>query len=86
MGEAMAVPDPVEPLVPCDPKPGFAPPPPDDEVPSMRMGDVAAEPSKPARPVKPPKAAPPPRNEPMMGDVYEPPREELMGKIAAPID
>ncbi len=42
MGEAMAVPEPDAPFVPCDPKPGFAPPPPvEPSEPSMRMGDIA---------------------------------------------
>ena len=81
MGEAMAVPDPVEPFVPCDPKPGFTPPPPDVEAPSMRMGDIAAEPPEPVKP---------PKHQPLLGDIHEPPSEEpvqeKMGRIAAPID
>jgi hypothetical protein len=70
MGEAMAVPEPVEPLVPCDPRAGFAPPPPDVEPPSMRMGDWG---SGPVEPVEPPKKAP------VMGDHVDEP--VTMGEI-----
>ncbi len=42
MGQMVANPEPVEPFVPCDPKPGFAPPPVPDEQLVERMGDIAA--------------------------------------------
>ena len=86
MGELMAVPEPGEPLVPCDPKPGFAAPPPGVEPSHVRMGDVAAEPPRPA---KPPKARKAQKDHVLMGDTYELEPEstrELMGKIAAPVD
>jgi|GEM_PF-748714 len=71
MGEAMAVPEHSDPLVPCDPQRGFAPPPGVVEPSHVRMGDIAAEPTRPA---KPPKATKPE------------PERELMGKIAGPVD
>ncbi len=80
MGEAMAVPVPphVSPFVPCDPRPGFAPPPPPIEPGHEKMGDIA-----PQRPQTPPEQ--PRERAPLMGDVAAPEREperELMGKIA----
>ena len=75
MGEAMAVPEHRSPFVPCDPQPGFAPPPPGDV---REQGEIKAPmPAKPERE--------------LMGDVAAPEREpeperELMGKIAAPQD
>ena len=78
MGEMIAAPEVNEPFVPCDPKPGFAPPPPTSEPPPQRMGDVAA----PA-----PVVQPPPQERVRMGDIAgpepEPPRE-MMGKRVAP--
>lgn len=42
MGEAIAAPEAVDPFVPCDPHPGYAPPPPSQPEPShVKMGDVA---------------------------------------------
>ncbi len=84
MGEAIAVPEPKDPLVPCDPQPGFAPPPPGTEPSHVRMGDIAADPPRPA---KPPKATKAEEHPALMGDLYEPepePTRELMGKIAGP--
>lgn len=80
MGEAMAVPLPphVSPFEPCDPKPGFAPPPPPVEPGYEKMGDIA-----PPEPPRPPKQ--PQERTPLMGDIAAPepePERELMGKIA----
>ena len=72
MGEAMAVPEHVDPFVPCDPKPGFAPPPPPT---GEEQGEIA--------PVAPPAPERPAGRE-LMGDVAAP--EPEMGKIAAPKD
>jgi hypothetical protein len=74
MGEAMAVPEHTSPFEPCDPKPGFAPPPPPRPGEVRDQGEIAAPP------------APPPVRE-LMGAVAAPePEPELMGKIAAPQD
>jgi hypothetical protein len=73
MGEAVALPEVKDPFVPCDPQPGFAPPPPGIQPETHElMGDVAAPP-----PPKPPK-----RNNVRMGDISPEPPAELMGKIA----
>jgi len=70
MGAMVADPKPVDPFVPCDPKPGFAPSPPVEEV-HERMGDVAA-----------PEPPPPPVHE-RMGKPTLPPKDggEKMGKM-----
>lgn len=73
MGEAIAVPEVKDPFVPCDPKPGFAPPPSGAE-----QGEIAV--------VPPPRPEP---SHVKMGDIAAPepePERELMGKIAAPRD
>ena len=75
MGAMVANPEPVDPFVPCDPKPGFAPPPPPDEVHEL-MGDIAA-PTPPTRPQKlmgKPTYRPPPEREdrPQMGQMMLP--------------
>ncbi len=48
MGQAIAMPEPIEPFVPCDPKPTYAPPPPQFAAPpppaNVRMGDIATPP------------------------------------------
>lgn len=44
MGQAMAVPEAKDPFVPCDPKPGFAPPPPGE---LREQGEVKASPPGP---------------------------------------
>jgi len=72
MGEAMAVPEHVDPFVPCDPKPGFAPPPP------ARTGEEQGE----IAPAVPPAAPEQPAERELMGDVAAP--EPEMGKVAAP--
>lgn len=76
-GGITARPEPVDPFVPCDPKPGFAQPPPDDPLPvkgeRKRMGDVAAEPERP----------PPVR--PLMGKpTLKPEPRKTMGTMATP--
>ena len=78
MGAMVANPEPVDPFVPCDPKPGFAPPPPPDEVHEL-MGDIAA-PTPPTRPQKlmgKPTYRPPPEREdrPQMGQMMLPHEE-----------
>ena len=69
MGQAIAMPEPIEPFVPCDPKPTFAPPPPDFAPPPPtfeRMGDIAPPPpamgglSLREPPPQDPRVAPPP--------------------------
>jgi len=76
MGAMVADPTPIDPFVPCDPKPGFAPPPPAlpaDEV-HERMGDIAGP-----EPVAVPK---PPARKLMGKPIYRPPPKDdgrLMG-------
>jgi hypothetical protein len=94
MGLAIAVPEPIEPFVPCDPKPTFAPPPPPNFAPPPpsfeRMGDIAPPPpamgglSVREPPPRDPGFAPPPPPRP--GFAPPPPQdpidEPLMGSIS----
>lgn len=73
MGEAMAVPDPVEPFVPCDPQPGYAPPPP-----SPRFAPPPPQQFAPP----PPRVAPPKPPQVRQGAIASP--RTLMGDVAPP--
>lgn len=102
MGEAIAVPEVKDPFVPCDPTPGyvppppkppqgFAPPPPDPEPEQVRMGDWAGpDPEPPSAPkFTPPPPPREPHGEKTMGSISLPKpddRAEKMGKMKLPVD
>lgn len=74
MGIAIAHPGPVDPFVPCDPDPRFAPPPPPN-------GFAPPPPSR-FTPPPPPRYVPPPTRVPeRMGDIAVPERPMLQGGI-----
>ncbi|MBL9106816.1 MAG: hypothetical protein JNL82_38230 [Myxococcales bacterium] len=74
MGQAIAVPEPVDPFVPCDPKPSYVPPPP------VQPGFAPPPPGVTPgfAPPPPTRFAPPPEPRELMGDIAtpEPPRIE----------